>query len=315
MANIGQQLLTPEADWQRIEVTDALFTALPKFLSWTVDSKAGNSGSSALYTAATTASYSFNFRGTKLRIISRIWATSYPTDNKVYVDNILVDTFTLIGTKTYGALVFEITGLDLKEHVVSIVKGTGTYFWADAIDIDATGTIEPYNPNPTPDISAPTNLITTASNFQVNLSWTAVTEATGYNVKRSTTAGGPYTTITTNVPGTSYLDTTVTNGITYYYVVTAVDSSNNESANSNEASATPQAPSSHGLLRATMNDSSEREYQLSTTEIDGFINWVKDHANTDSNCYMLNKIEVLQNSKEYLIFEKIISFEVVELTK
>lgn len=171
-------------------------------------------------------------------------------------------------------------------------------------------------PNTTTEtIDAPTNLTATSGDSQVTLSWSAVTGATGYNVKRSTTAGGPYTTIATNVAGTSYLDTTVTNGTTYYYVVTAVDSSNNESANSNEASATPQAPSSHGLLRVTMNDSSEREYQLSTTEIDGFINWVKDHASTDSNCYMLNKIEVLQNSKEYLMFEKIISFEVMELTK
>jgi hypothetical protein len=162
-------------------------------------------------------------------------------------------------------------------------------------------------------LKAPANLTATAGDSQVTLTWTAVTGATGYNVKRSTAAGGPYMTIASNVSGTSYVDATVTNGTTYYYVVTTVNA-DGESANSNEASATPVA-SSKALLRVTMSDSSEREYQLSESEIDGFINWVKGHVSADPNCYMLNKIEVLQNSKDYLMFEKIISFEVMPLTK
>jgi hypothetical protein len=160
--------------------------------------------------------------------------------------------------------------------------------------------------------SAPTNLIATAGDSKVTLSWTAVDGATAYNIKRSTTAGGPYTTIATNVSGTSYVDNTVTNGTTYYYVVTTVDSNGNESANSNEASATPQAPSGHGLLRITMNDSSEREYKLSTSEIDDFIKWFNRTIGTGTTGYVFNK--GVQNSKEYLSFEKIISFEVVPLT-
>lgn len=67
-------------------------------------------------------------------------------------------------------------------------------------------------------------------------------------------------TIATNVTDTSYIDNAVNNGMTYYYIVTAVDASGNESTNSNETSATPQAPIGHGLLRITMSDSSEREY-------------------------------------------------------
>ena len=143
---------------------------------------------------------------------------------------------------------------------------------------------EDFNPK------APSNLIATAGDSQVALSWNTVTAATSYNVKRSTTAGGPYTTIATNVTGTSYLDTTVTNGTTYYYVITAVDSNGNESANSNEASATPvaaQAPTGQALLRVTMIDSSEREYRLSTAEIDGFINWYNSHKSTDTTSYAI----------------------------
>ena len=159
----------------------------------------------------------------------------------------------------------------------------------------------------------PSNLTATADDSKVTLSWTAVDGAAGYNVKRSTTAGGPYTTIATNVPDTSYIDTTVTNGTTYYYVVTAVDSSSNASDNSNEASATPQAPSGHGLLRITMSDSSEREYKLSVSEIDDFVTWFNRTIGTGTTGYMFNK--AVQNSKEYLSFEKIISFEVIPLTE
>jgi fibronectin type 3 domain-containing protein len=88
--------------------------------------------------------------------------------------------------------------------------------------------------------AAPTGLIVTAGNAQVNLSWIASANATSYNVKRSVTKGGPYATIASPTT-TSYSDTGVTNGTTYFYVVTAVNA-NGESANSNQVSATPTAP-------------------------------------------------------------------------
>jgi fibronectin type 3 domain-containing protein len=58
-------------------------------------------------------------------------------------------------------------------------------------------------------------------------------------VKRATVAGGPYTTVK-SPSATSYTDTGLTNGTTYYYVVTAVNSAG-ESGNSSQVSATPQA--------------------------------------------------------------------------
>src|SRR5262249_34390193 len=68
--------------------------------------------------------------------------------------------------------------------------------------------------------AAPTNLKATGGSGQVALSWNASSGATSYNVKRSTTNGGPYTTISSPTT-TSYTDTGLTNGTTYYYVVTA----------------------------------------------------------------------------------------------
>ncbi|MGB7516684.1 MAG: choice-of-anchor D domain-containing protein [Candidatus Acidiferrum sp.] len=76
-------------------------------------------------------------------------------------------------------------------------------------------------------------------NHSVNLAWVAsATTVSGYNVYRSTTSGSGYTKINAAlVPSLTYDDTTVQGGTTYYYVVTAVDSSGDESADSNQATA------------------------------------------------------------------------------
>jgi len=74
----------------------------------------------------------------------------------------------------------------------------------------------------------------------VNLSWTASdSNVVGYNVYRGTQAGGPYNTRLTGSPiaATSYTDSSVQSGATYYYVATAVDGSGQESIYSNEAPA------------------------------------------------------------------------------
>lgn len=86
--------------------------------------------------------------------------------------------------------------------------------------------------------AAPTGLTATAGNAQVSLLWTASSGATSYNVKRSTTNGGPYLTAASGVSSTGIVDSGLTNGTTYYYVVTAVNS-NGESNNSNQAWAKP----------------------------------------------------------------------------
>ena len=79
---------------------------------------------------------------------------------------------------------------------------------------------------------APTGLVATPGNSQVALSWNAATGAATYNVKRSTTSGGPYSPIQTGVTTTSFTDTTVSNGTTYYYVVSGVSSGGQEGPNS-----------------------------------------------------------------------------------
>jgi Concanavalin A-like lectin/glucanases superfamily/Domain of unknown function (DUF2341)/Fibronectin type III domain len=90
---------------------------------------------------------------------------------------------------------------------------------------------------------APNGLTATAGNAQVSLSWNASTGATSYNVNRSTVSGSSYATVASGLTATSYTDTGLNNGTTYYYVIEAINSAG-ASPNSNQASATPSAGSS-----------------------------------------------------------------------
>jgi hypothetical protein len=88
-------------------------------------------------------------------------------------------------------------------------------------------------------VAAPTNVAAIAGDATVILTWTGSNGATSYNVKRAVINGGAYTQVAFST-STTYTDTSVTNGTTYYYVVSAVDGEG-EGANSVQVSATPQA--------------------------------------------------------------------------
>ena len=93
-------------------------------------------------------------------------------------------------------------------------------------------------------LAAPANLTATAGSAQVSLSWSASVGATGYHVKRALFSGGPYVNVACPI-ASSYTDTGLAGGTTYYYVVSASYSAGpnagGESADSIEASATPAA--------------------------------------------------------------------------
>jgi probable HAF family extracellular repeat protein len=116
-------------------------------------------------------------------------------------------------------------------YVVTAVNNAG----ASGISNEASAT-----PTPPPPPPAPAGLTASPGDTRVTLSWNLSPGADYYNVKRSTSSGGPYTTVISMV-GSSYVDTGLTNGVRYFYVVSAVNRGG-ESPNSNEASATPTGP-------------------------------------------------------------------------
>jgi hypothetical protein len=211
----------------------------------------------------------------------------------------------------YQVLVFESLNLPLAVHEVKITTNSTTNnFSIDAIDIDDTG----YLINPS--LTAPTNLTATTDNTKVDLNWSAVTGAASYNVKRATTPGGPYNIIATNVTGVTYSDINATIGSTYYYVVTAINA-NGQSADSNIASVTLQIkPQYRAILTIYLTNGTEKEYDLTSTEIDAFVDW---YDNKDSGIgpakYAFKKAwnkGPFSKRTECVIFDKILTFNVDE---
>ncbi len=129
--------------------------------------------------------------------------------------------------------------------------------------------------------TAPTNLVATAANAQVNLTWNASAGATSYYVKRSTTSGTEAQIAT--VSTTSYSDNNVSNGTKYYYVVSAYNSYG-QSANSAEVNATPAvpAPAAPSGLTANVVDS---QVALTWPTSSGATNYYVKRSTTNGNGY------------------------------
>lgn len=106
-------------------------------------------------------------------------------------------------------------------------------------------------PNPLPVALAvpptpPTGLVATAGNASVQLAWTAAPGATSYNVYQGSAAGGEGTmAVLTGIAGTTADVSALTNGTTYYFVVSA-DTATGVSGPSSEVSATPMATAGGG---------------------------------------------------------------------
>jgi hypothetical protein len=113
---------------------------------------------------------------------------------------------------------------------------------------------------------APTGLTATPGNGRVTLSWSSSTGAVSYNVGRSTTSGGPYTTV--GMPtAISFTDTSVTNGITYFYVVKAANLSGT-GPNSTQVSVTPSGAISN--VTVTINPANTQPISPWIYGINGF---------------------------------------------
>jgi|SRR5579884_997276 len=100
-------------------------------------------------------------------------------------------------------------------------------------------------PNPPP--ATPVGLTATGGNGAVTLSWTANTDLDldGYNLYRSATSGAGYVKVAPiSYKATSFTNSGLTNGTTYFYLLRAVDTKGQESGNSIEVSAVPASSAS-----------------------------------------------------------------------
>jgi hypothetical protein len=134
----------------------------------------------------------------------------------------------------------------LLPDAVQLSDALGTLNDQSAVDGSLSLTLPPLGaavllPTPEQDLSAPAapgTLDVEEGDGEITLTWDAVTDAASYIVYRSPVTGGGYEQIA-EVSATTFMDTDITNGQRYYYVVRAVDAAGNEGAPSNEVQAQP----------------------------------------------------------------------------
>jgi fibronectin type 3 domain-containing protein len=182
--------------------------------------------------------------------ITWIASSGIPHQYSIRVDSGTTNYYTWSGS----SIQVNVDGLSVGTHSVNCtVIDLNSYSASSKVSV----TVNSAETAPT----APQNLQATAGNAQVVLTWTAPSSnggasITNYKIYRGTSSGGESSTPIATVGNVlTYTDTTVTNGQTYYYEVSAVNSVG-EGAKSNEASATPSAsgstvPSAPQSLQAT----------------------------------------------------------------
>jgi len=155
------------------------------------------------------------------------------------------------------------------------------------------------------------NLVAQGTNLLIKLNWLAAANATGYNLKRSTTNGGAYLFLS-NLTATNYDDDAVMPGTTYYYVVSATNATG-ESANSIQASAVPLPSSASTNLNFKMSGNQLQfswptdhigwtlQVQTNTSSIGLGTNWVSVPGSTSVNS-LTNTINPANGSVFYRLF-------------
>jgi hypothetical protein len=125
--------------------------------------------------------------------------------------------WTQLGTTTVSMGDTEYVGMAV------CANDNGTGYYNNPVTTTFTATFDNVSAPGWPSVAGPTGLTATAApGGQVNLTWNALTNATSYNVKRSTVSGGPYSIIARGLTATNFTDTVVAVGINYYYVVSAI---------------------------------------------------------------------------------------------
>ncbi len=140
-------------------------------------------------------------------------------------------------------------------------NGTAYYYWLSAVDNSGNESGKSSVASATPQVpdttapATPSGLSATTGNTQVTVSWTANTESdlANYRLWRNTTSDATNASniVSPAKADTSYTNTGLTNGTNYFYWLSAVDTSGNESGKSAYASATPTASCSDGTSAST----------------------------------------------------------------
>jgi hypothetical protein len=133
-------------------------------------------------------------------------------------------------------------------------------------------------------IAAPTNVVISAGDRSVILHWASdiSPNVLGYNVYRSTSASGPFTVQNTSLlTSLGYCDLNVNDGQAYYYQITAVNSTSQESPPSATVSALPNPFSSDDAFLDYLQEANFDYFWYAANPANGLI---PDRSTTGSAC-------------------------------
>lgn len=150
-------------------------------------------------------------------------------------------TISTAGTSGPG---FSISGLSLPFTLASNQVSSFSVTFSPSNAGSATGSVYFTNSGGSPVTISLSGTGFSPSSHEVSLSWTAsASQVVGYYVYRGTQSGGPYAKLNSVTDSsTTFSDESVSSGQTYFYVVTAVNENNVESAYSNQATAVIPTP-------------------------------------------------------------------------
>ncbi len=132
------------------------------------------------------------------------------------------DSFDVQYGTTPSSMIFSATNVTSPYVLTGLTGGTTYYVKVLAKNAVGSGTTQTSTNQlqaaPIATIAAPTGLTAAATPGSVTLTWSAVTGSSSYEILRSSTSGGPYTSLQSGIGATSFTDSSVVNGTSYYYV-------------------------------------------------------------------------------------------------
>ena len=319
-ASDGDKLTSPEQGWVRYDDKDPLITYSGR---WGTEVYAGSYKGSQRYSTAGTGTYSFVFTGTSFRLIGSSYSSHDSNAVEVTIDGVAEKYSGVKKIENRQVILFEKLNLPYGEHTVAVKNLLTTKnITIDAIDLKTKNTSHPINVEASP------------ADSQVDLKWNSVQGAESYTVYYGTESGKYTEKVATtkdvygnfSIPG-------LTNGTTYYFVVTATINGV-ESDYSKEASATPsrkeqptpepgepttpeQPSGDRAILVVTMTTGLEKEFDLSMKEVNDFISWYEaKQAGSGKASYAIDKHNnnkgPFSSRKDYILYDRVLTFEVSE---
>lgn len=300
-AIIGDQLLKPEKGWKRYDDRNPLIKYIG---SWNIETGNSDYNKTQHFTtygtqAAIDSYYSFNFKGTKLRIISPKWETS-SSKIEVTIDGEILETYSAHNTKRQRqTVIYEKVGLEDKIHEVIIKNKTTGYLIADAIDVD--GTLLSENEIPSGEsISLDKNslellegsqdkLIATVTPDTAKVIWSASDESIA-----TVDQNGNVTAISEGEA-----------------IITAKIEGTDITATSTVIVKTPNNDFSNAILSITLVNGITKEYDVTNTVLNNYLNWFESTQGT-STFKFSKTISPYKKVTEYVVHDKIASFEIRE---